>query len=81
MRSNPNIIGFYGNFTRGDSYNILLEYADEGTLESYFEKQAPPRDGEEVIKFWERLFKMIDALRGIHEVEPTTARGPQIFQG
>ncbi|TVY33614.1 Serine/threonine-protein kinase [Lachnellula subtilissima] len=81
LRCNPNIIGFYGNFTRGDSYNILLEYADEGTLESYFEKQAPPRDGEEVIKFWERLFKIIDALRGVHEVEPTTAGGPQIFQG
>ncbi|TVY91861.1 Serine/threonine-protein kinase [Lachnellula willkommii] len=81
LRFNPNIIRFYGNFTRGDSYNILLEYADEGTLERYFEKQAPPRDGEEVINFWERLFKIIDALRGVHEVEPTTAGGPQIFQG
>ncbi|TVY55320.1 Aurora kinase A [Lachnellula cervina] len=81
LRFNPNIIRFYGNFTRGDSYNILLEYADEGTLESYFEKQAPPRDGEQVIKFWERLFKIIDALRGVHEVEPTTAGGPRIFQG
>ena len=32
-RTNANIIGFHGSFIRDGTYNVLLEYADRGTLE------------------------------------------------
>jgi serine/threonine protein kinase len=82
LGSNPSIIGFYGSFTRGDTYNVLLEYADKGTLEEYFYKVIPPVDPDEIINFWQALFKIIDALRRIHQVNPDGNGGPPlIFQG
>jgi len=81
LGNNQNIIGFRGSFTRGDTCNVLLEHADKGTLEDYFQKERVPKNGEDIILFWEGLFKIIDALRRIHEVEPSMPNGPQIFQG
>lgn len=78
---NPNIIRFHGSFTRGDSYNVLLEYADKGTLAEYFQKESPPSEGEEIIKFWETMFELIDALRRIHEVGSDASEWPGVFQG
>jgi serine/threonine protein kinase len=75
------IIGFHGSFTRGDSCHVLLEYADKGTLEDYFEKETPPVDPEEIINFWEALFKILDALSRIHQINPDRAGGPHIFHG
>jgi serine/threonine protein kinase len=75
------IIGFHGSFTRGDSYHVLLEYADKGTLEDYFEKETPPVDPEEIINFWEALFKILDALSRIHQINPDGTGGPHIFHG
>lgn len=73
------IIGFHGSFTRGDTHNVLLEYADKGTLEDYFQKEIPPVEPEEIIQFWEALFKVIDALRRIHQTHPDG--GAFIFHG
>lgn len=36
------LIGFYGSYRQGNSYNIILEYANEGTLEDYFRNMEPP---------------------------------------
>lgn len=72
-----NIIGFRGSFTRGDSYNLLLEYADQKTLEDYF-KREPPTESEDIIRFWEELFEIVFAVNIIHEA----IRGEsQEFQG
>lgn len=78
---NSSIIRFHGSFTRGDSYNVLLEYADKGTLGDYFKNESPPSEGEEIIKFWETMFELIDALRRIHEVGSDASEGPRVFQG
>jgi hypothetical protein len=78
---NSSIIGFRGSFTRGDTYNMLLEYADKGTLEDFFRTEDPPTDGEEIIQFWQALFQIIDALRRIHEVKSDGTGGPRVFQG
>jgi serine/threonine protein kinase len=79
-RSNPSIIKFYGSFTRGDSYNVILEYADKGTLADYFRNESPPSEGDETIRFWEAIFKLLSALRDIHEVGSDDPDGPQVFQ-
>lgn len=77
----PNIIGFHGSFTQNGTFNVLLEFADKGTLEEYFEKTSPPSSGEDVIKFWRGLFKILRALNMIHNVPKGESDGPQFFQG
>ncbi|KAK0102819.1 hypothetical protein ONS95_000980 [Cadophora gregata] len=75
------IISYYGSFTRGGTFNVILEYADKGTLKEFFEKQLPPTSGEGIIRFWEGLFQLIDALLKIHTVDADETERPQIFQG
>ena len=75
------MIGFYGNFVHGDHYNLLLEFADQGSLEDYFCKVRPPSKAEDIISFWRELFRLIDSLVGIHNVQIDDATGSQIFQG
>ena len=60
---------------------MLLEYADKGNLEEYFQRTQPPSTGEDIVKFWRSLFNVLKALSRIHEVRRTSATGPQIFQG
>jgi len=60
------MIGFYGSYIHGGSYNILLEFADKGSLEEYFQHETPPSHGEDIIKFWAHLFELTKALNAIH---------------
>lgn len=78
---NSNIIEFHGSFTRGDTYNVLLEYADKGNLADYFKSESPPSEGKEIIQFWEAMFTLIDALRRIHQVGSGGSDEPGVFQG
>lgn len=76
------MIAFHGSFQQCGTFNVILEYADCGTLEDYFAKKYPPSSGEDIIMFWERLFNVIKALSKIHDVRPPKgAVGPGIFQG
>ncbi|KAH6674263.1 hypothetical protein B0J14DRAFT_35422 [Halenospora varia] len=70
VKQSESIIKFYGSFIQGDDYNILLEFADRGSLEQYFEKESPPSRGVDIIKFWEALFQLIKGLKAIHSVRP-----------
>jgi hypothetical protein len=61
---------------------MLLEYADRGSLEDYFRRVVLPSNGEDIIEFWSRVFKIIDALAAIHKVEPEHApSGSQTLHG
>jgi hypothetical protein len=60
------MIGFHGSFRHGDRYNIVLEFADKGSLERYFKITEPPAKGEDIIGFWESLFMVIAATRALH---------------
>ena len=66
LRHCESIISFYGSYIHGDEYNILLEFADKGSLEEYFKKETPPSRGEDIIKFWDHLFQLIKAMKAIH---------------
>jgi serine/threonine protein kinase len=68
LRQADSVIKFYGSYIYRDSYNILLEFADKGSLEDYFRRESPPSRGEDIIKFWERLFQLIKVLKAIHFV-------------
>jgi hypothetical protein len=47
-------------------------------LEAYFMNETPPVDAEEIINFWEALFKILDALRRIHQTSTDEAGGRHI---
>src|SRR6266536_561883 len=62
------IIRFYGSYKQGDEFNVLLEFADKGSLEECFQRESPPSRGVDIIKFWENLFQLIKGLKAIHSV-------------
>jgi hypothetical protein len=76
-----NMIGFYGSYVLDGTYNILLEYANKGTLEQYFMSTDPPSTGEDIIAFWRGIFNVIRALVKIHKPPTEDVEGPQIFHG
>ena len=80
-RSNVNIIGFHGSFIWHGTYNVLLEYADRGTLEQYFSTTEPPSRGEDIIDLYRGLFKLVLALHAIHGVQPSDSAPASRFQG
>lgn len=63
---------------------MLLEYADRGTLENYFNTTQPPSSGEDIMKFYRELFKTLPALVAIHGVQlnnSVASSDSPIFQG
>ena len=76
-----NIIGFYGSFVQEETYNVLLEFADKGTLEDYFQNTPPPSSGEDIVKLWRGLFDILNALVMIHSMPQNESEEPQVFQG
>lgn len=68
VRNADSIIRLYGSCIHGDTLNLLLEFADKGTLEDYFKTQSPPSRGPDIVKFWEGLFQLIKALKAVHSV-------------
>lgn len=62
----PGMIGFFQSFQYRDTFNILLEYADEYTLEHFFFDKPKPITGWEIIDFWESLLGIIKGICVLH---------------
>ena len=79
----PGMIRFYGSFKQLDRFNVLLEYADIGTLEQYWKQLPPPRTGEEMISFWNQMFQLIGAVKYVHHEGQSDASDEeqQLLQG
>lgn len=78
----PNLIGFYGAFRQNKSRHLILQYANIGTLDDYFEKAKSPKLGKDIILAWGSLFKVNDALLHIHNCpHPNGKDVPRFFQG
>lgn len=60
---------------------MLLEYADRGTLEQYFNTAQPPSSGESIINVWRELCKILPALAAIHGGQPSDLTKAFTFQG
>jgi serine/threonine protein kinase len=78
-RATSSIINFHGSFSRGHNYNLILEYADKGSLGAYFKTESPPSEGEEIIRFWESMFKLLIALQHLHELSLDDTDGLRVF--
>ena len=62
----PYIVAYYGGFVHGSTYNIILEYADQGTLEDFIRDTPTPSTIEDILLFWDRLFNIIHGVMNIH---------------
>lgn len=74
------IVHFYGGFFQGRIANIVLEYADEGTLEEYFNDVPPPVTRDEQMDFWTAMRELILGLQKVHTVAPAI-HVPGVSQG
>lgn len=60
------MIGFFQSFQYRKTFNILLEYADNETLETFFSEQPRPSSGAEIIEFWESLLTIVKGVCILH---------------
>ena len=76
------VIGFLGSFTQGDTYNIIFEHADKGSLETFMKSTPPPLNAGDILTFWNKLFSIIPALETLHDtpVQANVITGFVIFQ-
>lgn len=83
LTGNPSshIIAYYGGFIHGDSYNIILEYADQGTLENFMRKTKPPLLPEDIILFWDRFLGITHGILTIHGHIGSDSSASQILKG
>jgi serine/threonine protein kinase len=81
LRNVENLIRYYGYFTvegRGGaqdtplSHNIVLEFANRGTLGAFWEEARQPFPATELAfwSFWNQIFGLAKALDAIHHIRP-----------
>ena len=80
-RPTANIIGYYGSFVRDGTYNLVLEYADRGTLEDFMNQMLEPKNISDITIFWERFLPVLGGLAQIHGTPGSPTDGPHILLG
>lgn len=80
-KPSPHVLDYYGSFVHGNSYNIILEYADQGTLEDFMKLTAPPSTAEDNLLLWDRLFNVAHGIMTIHGNSDFESRTPRILNG
>ncbi|RYP32959.1 hypothetical protein DL767_004975 [Monosporascus sp. MG133] len=62
-----NVITYHGSFRQNGTYNLILDYADGGSLKDLLDKQVPPSTAEDIEQFWRSLFGVLNGLQSIHQ--------------
>ncbi|KAF7534437.1 hypothetical protein G7054_g6227 [Neopestalotiopsis clavispora] len=62
----PNVLGYLGSFRCGKTFSILLEYAEEGTLDDLFNRNDTPHTYDEIQTFWKSFLRLVEGLEMIH---------------
>lgn len=76
-----NIVEYYGSFVREGTYNIILEYADRGTLDDYMKNTPEPKNNKDITTFWRKFLPVIRGLVQIHGTPKQASDGPNILLG
>ncbi|KAF1942093.1 hypothetical protein EJ02DRAFT_454596 [Clathrospora elynae] len=74
----------YGEgYDMGKTFNLLLEYGERDLYQSWAdETNVPPVRANEILRFWNSLFKVADAIRHVHHLEvPRGKNGPLRYHG
>jgi len=69
-----------GDYKHGEQYSILLEYG-EVDLDEYFVATPPPARAPDIILLWEDLFKVAEAVRGLHSFKFPRAGVERVYHG
>lgn len=77
----PHIITYYGGFVHGNSYNIILEYADRGTLENFMRKTDPPSTFRDTLMFWKNFVNVTHGIMTIHGQIGNESSASQLLNG
>lgn len=75
------IVTFFGSFVQNESFHILLEYADGGTLQDYFQKVIRPSSIEDKHNFWKSFLPLAKALKAIHQVDSDDPEHRTVLHG
>ncbi len=62
------IINYHGSFRLDGTFNILLEYADGGTLEDAFQNTNPPVTTAQEAAFWRGMLNICRAIKAVHNL-------------
>lgn len=65
----------------GKWYNIILEYADQGTLEDFMKTKEPPSSLEDGLLVWDRIFDITHGIAFIHGQIKDGGSASQMFHG
>ncbi|KAI1765769.1 hypothetical protein GGR53DRAFT_251582 [Hypoxylon sp. FL1150] len=68
IRRPENIIDYYGHFVQNNKHCLLLEDAQDGNLETYFQTVPPPKSAADMFQFWQSMFNLLDGLTLIHNL-------------
>ena len=64
-----------GSPREGYQRYAVLEYGAEETLSSYFQDEPDRIIQDDIIRFWEGLFLVVDAVCTVHEISPEPFQG------
>jgi serine/threonine protein kinase len=83
VRPEPNLIGFYGAYIHGSTFNIILQYAESGNLNDFFFNQDTriPSTPDQRLAFWTQLFGIITAVHRLHQWPGEEGEGAQSIAG
>ncbi|KAI0891826.1 hypothetical protein F4806DRAFT_481422 [Annulohypoxylon nitens] len=62
------IIKFFGGVQIGDTYALLLEYADMGDLDFYMRQVSPPTSKSDMNRLWSQVLQLGNALAYQHSM-------------
>lgn len=79
--NDPNIVSFFGSFKHGDTFNILLEYANEGTLEDLMQNKQPPTSPGDLHELWGALLRLLQGLTTLHNLNFPSEDGFSACEG
>ncbi|KAK3649115.1 hypothetical protein LTR22_013085 [Elasticomyces elasticus] len=60
------LLYYYGAYVYSGAYHVIMEFADAGTLEEYFQKVTPPTDGADILSIWQATFGLAEAVHRVH---------------
>ena len=75
------ILKYFGSFDRQGTGIIILEFAEEGNLASWFHKMDPIAEQADKALFWHSFFGMLQGLNAIHTLKSTDKRTKYSLRG
>lgn len=62
----PNVLRYLGSFRCGQTFSILLEFAEEGTMDDLFQRNVTPHTYDEFRAFWKSIIRLVEGVEMVH---------------